>query len=179
MPIIERTGKPGYSIYIGVDPGASGGLAVILTEAVLRTDRPIDVRVEHSSMPSTEKDIWEWFQQFINNRSIRGIFAVIEKVQGYIGQRQPGSAMFKFGYNAGMLHGFLTTARIPYEEITPQRWQKALGITPRKKKESRTVWKNRLKLKAQQLYPNEKITLAVADALLIATYCMRKQTGTL
>ena len=47
------------------------------------------------------------------------------------------------------------------------------------KTESKTEWKNRLKGMAQQLYPDLKVTLATADALLIATYCKRKHEGTL
>jgi hypothetical protein len=35
---------------------------------------------------------------------------------------------------------------------------------------NKTIWKNKLKTRAQQLYPGIKVTLANADALLILRY---------
>ncbi len=151
--------------FIGIDPGVSGGLACLRHGTYC------------TAMPKTEKDIWDWFYQYSTGEA----FAVIEKVGGFIGGKgQPGSAMFKFGRNTGILIGCLTAAGIPYEEITPQRWQKALGVSTRKHNESKGQFKNRLKAKAQQLFPDVKIiTLATCDALLIAEYCRRKQQGKL
>ena len=154
--------------YLGIDPGMGGGLATISDGS--STLIPVDA----SPMPKTERDIWNWICQTSHAQ-----VAMIEKVQGYIGNAQPGSAMFKFGMSYGGLRMALIAASIPFEEVTPQKWQKALGIAPRKKNESKGQFKNRLKAKAQQLYPNEKVTLATADALLIATYCKRKHEGTL
>jgi hypothetical protein len=159
------------AIYIGVDPGASGGLASICDGEALAIH-----------MPLTETDVWEWVKE--NEipdgwESIGGVFAIIEQVSGYIGEGHPGSAMFKFGMSYGGLRMALTAAQIPFEAVTPQAWQKGLGITKRGKQETRTSFKNRLKAKAQQLFPEVKVTLATADALLIAEYCKRKRTGTL
>lgn len=63
---------------------------------------------------------------------------------------------------------------ISHEEVSPARWQKALRIPPRSKGENTKDWKRRLKGKAQQLFPREKVTLAVGDALLIAEYARRQ-----
>jgi len=41
------------------------------------------------------------------------------------------------------------------------------------KTESKTDWKRRLKERAQQLYPDMKITNDMADAILISHYCMK------
>ncbi len=159
-------------IYIGVDPGATGGIAVI---------DDLEDSVVVSVMPSTERSIYEVFEALGETAS----FAVIEKVGGYIaGNPAPGSAMFNFGVSYGGLRMALIACNIPFEEVVPRRWQKALGITPRDKGESHNNFKNRLKQKAQQLYPGgngvrTKITLAVADALLIATYCQRWREGKL
>lgn len=54
-------------------------------------------------------------------------------------------------------------------EVTPQKWQKALQLGTKGNK-SNTEWKNKLKARAQQLFPNVPMTLAVADALLILEY---------
>lgn len=107
------------------------------------------------------------------------VFAVIERVSGYVGEAQPGSAAFKFGQSYGGLRMALVAAGIPFEEVTPQVWQRKMGVTPRRKDESKTAWKNRLKAKAQQLYPGVKVTLATADALLLAEFCRRRQEGRL
>lgn len=151
----------GYSLdvkfFIGVDPGASGGIATIDTSFLINLQK----------MPSTDRDILDHLYTFH-----QGI-AVLEKVGGYIGSGQPGSAMFKFGANYGALKMALVASEIPFIEVTPQKWQKSLGITPRRKNESKTQWKNRLKAFAQQLFPKESITLATCDALLIAEYCRR------
>lgn len=181
-------------VYIGIDPGSSGGLAAIWSQSIIA-----------EPMPPTETDILTWLRgtrPAIEEKV--GMFAIIEKVGGFIkGNPAPGSAMFKFGVGYGGLRMALIACGIPFEEVTPQTWQKALGITPRephtktreveikkgkRKGQMRTEryggetdmeFKNRLKAKAQQLFPGEKITLAVCDALLIAEYCRRKRQGTL
>ena len=130
-------------------------------------------------MPPTLTDVWKWFQEVVGFPS--DLFTVIEKVGGYVGGSggNIGSAMFRFGESSGALKAFLIAAGIPYEEVTPGVWQKGVGVTCRKKTESKTQWKNRLKSRAQALYPSLQVTLATADALLIATYCQRKREGTL
>lgn len=156
--------------FIGVDPGASGGLAVLAT----------GLDAYACPMPATERDIWEYLRD--EAASAEGpVAAVIEKVGGYTGQGQPGSAMFKFGASYGRLCMALCAAGIPYEEITPQTWQKAMGIPPRKNREgeTKTAWKNRLKSHAQRLFPKLSVTLATADAILIAEFCRRKVEGRL
>jgi hypothetical protein len=112
---------------------------------------------------------------------------VIEKVGGYIqaskdgqaGGAQPGSAAFKFGASYGALKAFLVAGSVPFEEITPAVWQRGVGLTPRAKGETKTAWKNRIKAHTQQLFPGRKITLAVADAILLAEYARRKMSGIL
>ena len=203
MPVVGNayTVRPVKEIYIGIDPGASGGLAEIAIDCT-----------EAIPMPRTEKDIWEWVHWF---QAGQKPYAMIEKVSGYIGESQPGSRAFRFGQSYGSLRMALIAAGVPFEEVTPQTWQKALGVSPRRKggkkcdmcsglgtigvrdsvdeqidcprcqnkprlkEESKSQWKNRLKAKAQQLFPKLKITLKTADAILIAEYCRRKREGRL
>lgn len=153
-------------IYLGIDPGASGGLAF-----VTQNDQ------EAVSMPATERDVFQWMAGWKNNPPIA--FAMIEKVGGFIGIPHPGSAMFKFGASYGGLRMALVAAGIPFDEVTPQRWQKALGVSPRKKTESKGQFKNRLKSKAQQLFPKLGVTLKTCDAILLAEYCRRLKEGKL
>lgn len=160
-------------IYVGVDPGASGGLVCLSSDGI-----------EAIPMPETERDCWEWFNS-LGGRPAGHIFAMIEKVGGFMagrgtkGNMAAAHAMFNFGVSYGGLRMALIAASIPFEEVTPQKWQKGLGIVGRGKEESRTQWKNRLKSKAQQLFPKVRMTLATADALLITEYCRRKREGKL
>lgn len=122
----------------------------------------------------TPRRLWDWVQLNVPDEAE----CVIEKVGGYIRSKDGGfvagsSAMFNFGRNYGELVMCLTAAEVPFTEVPPQTWQKAMAIPPRRKGESRNSFKNRLKDKACELYPRVKVTLATADALLIAEYSRR------
>jgi hypothetical protein len=162
--------------YIGIDPGMSGGLVSLLLshqEKRLRTQEVRAIAGDKLSLLETYK----WLEELALSTDC---FAVIEKVGGFIaGNPLPGSAMFNFGRNYGGLEMALVAACVPYEEVSPRTWQTRLGIPPRGKTESKTDWKRRLKDRAQSLFPKEKVTLAISDALLLAEFCRRKRTGTL
>lgn len=184
----KMVSAPSTKVFLGIDPGASGGLAFI-------SDNGHEItRVNAEKMLATERDLWESFQWKGSHGQIvpAASFAVIEKVGGYIGSgegekgggRANGACMFKFGMSYGGLRMALIAAGIPFEEVTPAVWQKALGIPTRKRQgkkivESKSAFKSRLRAKAQQLFPSEKVTLATADALLIAEFCRRKHCGIL
>ncbi len=167
MPRDTSADKPGGvffrgpNLFLGLDPGVLGGLA--------RIDRNFGVSAV--PMPVTEVDVWEWFSRWAGSTEV---FAVVEKVGGFVaGNPTPGSAMFKFGRNVGLLVGCLVAAGIPFEEVTPQKWQKefALKRTPA---ETKRQYKNRAKGIAQKLFPGSDVTLPTADAILIAEYARRK-----
>lgn len=158
--------KPVQS-FLGIDPGASGGMAIIWQEEG-RT------KTVSCKMPATELDIFMW----LKGEERKGItHAIIEKVQGYIGGvGNTGSSMFKFGHNYGALRMALIALGIPFEEVAPHVWQAALKMRPRDKKEKKGAFKNRLKAKAQQLFPKAEVTLKTADALLIAEHARRSHS---
>jgi hypothetical protein len=106
-------------------------------------------------------------------------FAVIEKVGPM--PTDGRSSLAKFMMNYGALQMAVASIDVPCEEVLPSRWQQGLHISPRKKSEGRVLWKNRLKANAQRLFPEiaDKITLATADALLLAEYCRRLREGRL
>lgn len=154
-------------IFIGIDPGASGGIAIINTFA-----NETDVY----KMPQTEHDINNILYQvgYYANHGVPAV-ALIEKVGSMPGQGL--SSTFKFGQNYGFLRGLLVANKISFSEMIPRSWQKHLGITPRNKDtESKTEFKNRLKGLAQQYYPEKNITLATSDAILIAKVCQSINT---
>jgi Holliday junction resolvasome RuvABC endonuclease subunit len=73
------------------------------------------------------------------------------------------TSAFTFGRGFGWLEMALTAANVPFERITPQKWQKAMGCLTKGDK-------NVSKRKAQELFPDIKVTHAIADSLLIAEY---------
>lgn len=147
-------------IYIGIDPGTGGGIAV--------TDGKKTSAVK---MPDTEKDVFESLKGLLSEDP----FVIIEKVGAMPGQGV--TSMFSFGQSYGFLRGLLVALEIPFEEVSPQKWQKELGLLQRRRKDdaklSKTDKKNLNKQKAQQLWPHLRVTHATADALLIAEYGRR------
>jgi len=134
---------------LGIDPGANGGLALIDADGTL---------LWAGKMPATERDVWEAL------RDLRADRAWLERVRS---SPQMGRAsVFTFGWGYGGLRMALTGLEIPFEEVLPQRWQKALGCLTGGDK-------NVSKAKAQGLWPSVKVTHSVADAMLIAEYGRR------
>jgi hypothetical protein len=145
---------------IAIDPGKSGGIAWRMaygTRAV--------------PMPATETDISGKLKEIYYHLDKPTV--VIEEVGGYIGRPQPGSAMFTFGRNFGFILGVLTCLGARIVLVRPQKWQGFLSLG--KSEGDRTKWKNKLKAKAQNLYPNIQVTLATADALLILEYGIKTE----
>jgi len=148
--------------FIGIDPGQSGGVAVLDTQGTV---------VLVIKMPPTDQEVLAELAPFagFEDGSVR---AVIERVHAM--PRQGVSSTFKFGVSVGKLLMALMASKIPFDEVTPQRWQAALGCRcgPRERRD-----KNVTKRRAAQLFPSVKVTHAVADSLLIAEYCRRVHTG--
>jgi len=144
-------------MYIGIDPGKSGGIA-----AINGFGKPfVELAVP---MPATERDTLDVLYKlgFLNGTMIGR--AVVEKV-GASPQMGVVSA-FTFGKGYGRLLMALTAARIPFDEIAPGKWQQLMGCLSGGDK-------NVTKRRAQQLFPELMITHAIADALLLAEYCQR------
>lgn len=141
---------------IGIDPGQSGGIAVNAGKLI-----------EASKMPETERDIVDLLIEYRDNAFNMGLELICYLELVHSMPKQGVSSSFKFGKSYGTLIGILAALRIPYELVTPQKWQQAMGCMSRGDK-------NITKQKAQALFPQvPKITHAIADALLIAGYGQR------
>jgi len=143
-----------YDYYIGIDPGKSGGIAIMDSSGI----------VEIFKTPLSPIDFFHKFEPYAD----KSIYCITEKVHSM--PQNGGKANYTFGYINGVLHTILMVCQIPFDLRTPQMWMKYYALK-KGKSESNTQWKNRLKVKAQQLFPKEKVTLWNADALLIANYC--------
>lgn len=102
---------------------------------------------------------------------------VIEQLPRFVpmggGKGIPGSMAAVMFENFGIVLGAAMALGYRIERVTPQKWQKELGLGTSKGL-SKTEWKNKLKGRAQELFPNIPITLKTADALLIWEYERRK-----
>jgi hypothetical protein len=160
---------------LAIDPGESGGLAWTDSNGT-----------QCLAMPPTDGDILDLLRSIKASGVDR---CVIEQVGGFTGEGQPGSRMFNFGESYGFVKGCLMALGFRMELVTPQRWQKELcmakepkqkfskAMTAEQRKAAKsfnakikTRWKNRLKERAQQLYPEQTVTLKTADSLLILDY---------
>lgn len=167
--------------FLGIDPGLNGGIAFVSAR---------HARV--FPMPKTERDIYDLIA------SCQVHYALIEQAQARPGQ----SKTHIFFQNYGFIRGVLVALGIPYENVSAFAWQRGIGVPPtrratkkktsgKKKTQSKKALrqaaqaaarrkrehKNKLKQKAQGLFPALKITLATADALLIAEFARRSQLG--
>lgn len=143
-------------IYIGIDPGKKGALAVIDTEA------PAPFAV-----PFSERGYLDVLRDTDSGKSI----VALEKVAAMPGQGV--TSMFNFGCGFGWIQGILEALRFPYELVPPQRWKKAFGVTSDKHTSIRA---------AQRLFPGVSLLASprcriendgMAEALLLAEYARR------
>lgn len=148
-------------IIIGIDPGQSGGIAVIQHTLSIQSAYAV-------SMPETDSDV---ISEIILAKCSPGpAIAYLEQVNAM--PKQGVSSTFKFGMSYGFLRGALAALEIRRNFVRPQVWQKALGCLSKGDK-------NVTKRRAQELFPDIKITHALADALLIAEYGRRVESGLL
>lgn len=150
---------------IGVDPGDAGGIAVYdKREETMKTFK----------MPDTFPDIYGFFRDFISEVGSADVIAIMENV-GHGMPGQSSSATAKFARHNGHLEMALYSTGIRTEMVTPQKWQKSYSNSIGTSKGlDKVSWKNRLKGEAQRLYPNNKVTLWNADAILLANYGAKK-----
>jgi hypothetical protein len=145
------------SIFIGLDPGVTGGIAFQQMPGV----------VSAVKMPETDRDLFDLLHSYGIHS---GAHAMLERVS--CSPQMGVKSVWTFACGYGRLRMALTAAGIPYDEVSPLRWQNALGCRSKGDK-------NVTKARAQALFPDIKVTHAIADAILLSEYCRRVRTGTL
>jgi crossover junction endodeoxyribonuclease RuvC len=146
-------------VYIGIDPGQSGAIALISNKFIKVYDW-----VDGPSMAGVLM-VWSMFYDIK--------LAALEQVGAM--PKQGVSSMFKFGANFGWWQGALDALKLPYVLVRPQTWQK--GLVPKKKDKAD---KPSL-LVARRMFPQVDLSLKKhdgrADALLIADWTKRRYEG--
>ena len=131
-----------------IDPGASGGIAYMAS----------DGRVHAIPMPATMTEQIDAIREIV--AEVPTITAIIEKV----GFHRPGNsavATAKFARHCGHLEAALYTWGIPYTEVSPAVWMRALGTLPKDKADR----KRAIKEIVARRFPHLAVTLKTADAL--------------
>ena len=135
---------------IGVDPGVRGGIAVLShTGAVLL--------VEPFKPSMTERDL----TSLLKSAAKLSRVCLMEKV-GYI-KGDGGKGAFTFGNINGLIRGVLLSEQVRIYSVYPMVWQAKMNCLTGGNK-------NVSKRRAQELFPDVKVTHSIADALLIAEY---------
>ena len=146
--------KSRSSIYIGIDPGMSGGICVIE-----------DKFIKAYPCPRNVTDMGILFAMAISVNKTKKVVAYIEKV--WARPTDGRASIWKFAENYGTWLGIAGAYEIDLKQVAPQTWMKYFE-TPKLEKNRRTRF---LKDKAKSMYPElKKVSLKTADAILIATY---------
>ncbi len=140
--------------YIGIDPGKTGAMAIIVPGGIGIMDY---------------SNGYEVFNQLSEWRDDYDLVAYMEKLHA---MPKGTIANFSKGENYGIYQGILLSLGIPHSFVTPQKWQKTMlsdasGQTTKKK--SLDVAR-RLYPKFASTYLKRQKDHGRSDALLIATY---------
>lgn len=164
-------------IYIGIDPGLSGALAVIDSETknISFVDTPV-VEIRVGKKMKHQQDAYAISSLLRALSSGKDVMATIEKVNAMpdvgTGAKMGSTSAFNFGLGFGMWLGILAALEIPHQQVHPATWKAVMMRDSTKDKDASRV-------KAMQLYPmtakdlTRKKDHGRADALLIAAYTAR------
>lgn len=146
-------GGGAVTVFLGLDPGNSSGSIGV-----------VDAEGQYVASLKLPKATIHDVAAFVREHRPAAVFAVLEKVHSM--PRQGVSSSFKFGTSYGELRMALAAVGVPFEEVTPAKWQAAMGCRSGGDK-------NVTKARAQQLWPAVKVTHGTADGLLLAEYARR------
>jgi len=142
--------------YIGIDPGAGGGIAVI--------DRT--GKMSAYKCPKSSDDMALLFQIVMGDTPPDKVKLLMERV--WARPTNAVRAAFSYGTNYGQWLGITACNEIKMNTVIPVEWIKWVGCPKALKRDVRKRW---LKEKARELYPDvNKLTLATSDAILITHY---------
>lgn len=146
------------AVFIGIDPGKHGALAVIGEDRRVETVVPFDIE-------AYRKVLLE-----IGCRHTETAVAAVEKVGAMPGQGV--CSMFSFGENFGAIQGLLYALLISYQLVPPARWKKEFGVTS-DKQTSIDACKRLFDYPIRRTDRCRKDDDGMAEALLLAEYARR------
>lgn len=165
-------------IYIGIDPGLSGAVAVINTDdsATLHPQQVFDtptvlVEGEKTKRKYLTGAMASLLKPYKENSDV---LVVLENVHSM--PKQGVASSFCFGEGKGMWEGIIAAYAMAVELVSPQRWKKEMMADQGKDKSA-------ARFKAMALFPSLADQLKLvkhdgrAEALLMAEYARRLRKG--
>ncbi|KKL60170.1 hypothetical protein LCGC14_2208000 [marine sediment metagenome] len=166
-------------IYIGIDPGLDGAMAVLRSDQrsrVVFIDNLFDTPSTSVVKGRKKRRVYDTsamarlFRTYLLNHRREEIIVALEAVHAMPGQGV--TSMFSMGRGFGQWEGIIAAFQLPLEYVTPRVWKnKMVGVG---------TDKNASRLKAIDLFPGVADQLARkkdhgrAEALLIAEYVRRR-----
>lgn len=161
-------------IFIGIDPGKTGGIAAL-------NDGNI---IELHQMPLVNEEVSaSLLSKILSNLSSKDrVFTVIERVHSM--PRDGHSGAFRFGVSYGTIRATVECLGLSYALVTPQSWQKAMHLGTRLQEDK----KARSFEKVSQLWPQQiqqffsssrckKPHSGMVESALIARYYWEQNTS--
>ena len=150
---------------IGIDPGLSGGIAILDDLKIFDLfDMPIMAEGKKNKNQLNSAQL----VNIIKNNIIKkdDTFVIVEQVSAMPGQGV--TSMFNFGQTFGAIKGICAALSLPIFFVRPNKWKKHFDLIKSEKDASRT--------KAIEMYPaisdrlSKKKDVNKAEAILIARY---------
>lgn len=162
VPSMENNSSINKRFIIGIDPGRNGGIVGLTNGHVNVIDK----------MPQQLTDLWGYFVDVLAVPVIgkENINVFIEDVHSM--PTDGVRSAFQFGRHLGHLDMVLCRYDLAVTRVLPHKWMEFYDLF-RGKGETKYGYKKRIVEEAQRLANNSlrpKITLATADAYLIARY---------
>ena len=130
-------------IIIGIDPGLSGGIAVLDNNKVLELfDMPVMADGKKNKKQLNSALLAKLIKESTSNTSESAV--IVEQVNAMPGQGV--TSMFNFGQTFGAIKGICATLELPIFFVRPSKWKKHFELINSSKDASRT--------KAIEMYPH-------------------------
>ena len=150
---------------IGIDPGLSGGIAVLKNNFIKKLyDMPVMPEGKKNKRQLNSAQLAKLIKENIDKNE--EVVIVVEQVNAMPGQGV--TSMFNFGQTFGAIKGISAALELPIFFVRPAKWKKHFELLNSSKDASRT--------KAIEMYPSvsgelsKKKDVNKSDAILIARY---------
>lgn len=157
---------------LGVDPGVSGGYAVLTSHLeILHAGSLPTITTKKNGKTSTTLDGVALAKAFTE-------FPITHAFVEHVSSRPRQQGQFGFGLSTGIIHGVLYATDIPFQTLAPAVWKAGYNIK-RGQDETKRDKKNEAREIAARIFPGHAKSFArvkddgVAEAVLIAAYGLK------
>jgi hypothetical protein len=150
------------TLLLGVDPGLSGGIALLRPNGSLLAAEAMPVL--RNAVPTVDV---RQLGHLLKAAEGAEVFAYVERAQAY--PRQGVSSAFNYGLLFGSILTAIADLGIGYELVQATKWKRDLGLHSDKRESVDRV---------KQLYPTfslRKTEDGIAEAILIARWALTRQ----